>query len=129
MSSRPLSPHLSIYRFAYTMALSILHRATGIFLSLGLLLLVAMLVALAQGEGAWQQFLGFARSWPVKLWLVLLLVAFSYHFANGIRHLVWDTGRGLERHQARASARLVLVFTVLASAGLVYLFFFTGGTP
>jgi succinate dehydrogenase / fumarate reductase cytochrome b subunit len=129
MSSRPLSPHLSIYRFAYTMALSILHRATGIFLSLGLLLLVAMLVALAQGEGAWQQFLGFARSWPVKLWLVLLLVAFSYHFANGIRHLVWDTGRGLERHQARASARLVLVFTVLASAALVYLFFFTGGTP
>src|SRR5687767_3331444 len=97
MASRPLSPHVFIYRFAYTMALSILHRATGLLLSAGLLLLIAWLAALAAGPGAYDTFAAFAASWPVRVVLALLLVAFCYHFANGIRHLVWDTGRGLER--------------------------------
>ena len=128
MASRPLSPHLSIYRFAYTMALSIYHRATGVLLSAGLLLLVAWLFALAQGAEAYAAFARFATSWPVRLALALLLVGFCYHLANGIRHLFWDLGKGMERHQARASARVVLVATALASALLIYLFFFSGGS-
>ncbi len=129
MTTRPLSPHLSVYRFAYTMATSIFHRATGLALSAGLLLLVAWLAALAMGAGAHASFAAFAASWPVKGLLALLLVAFCYHLANGIRHLVWDTGRALERRQARLGARIVVIFTVLASALLLYLFFGRGGTP
>jgi len=126
MATRPLSPHLFIYRFAYTMALSVLHRAAGILLSFGLLLLVAWLLALASGEAAYASFSAFAGSWPVKLALALLLVSFCYHFANGIRHLCWDMGWGLERQQARASARLVVVGVILVAAVLLYLFFGRG---
>jgi len=126
MATRPLSPHLFIYRFAYTMALSVLHRAAGILLSFGLLLLVAWLLALASGEAAYASFSAFAGSWPVKLALALLLVSFCYHFANGIRHLCWDMGWGLERQQARASARIVVVGAVLVAAVLLYLFFGKG---
>ena len=129
MASRPLSPHVFIYRFAYTMALSILHRTTGILLSFGLLLLVGWLLALALGPSAYVQFAAFAASWPVKLALALLLVSFCYHFANGIRHLFWDMGMGLERRQARLSARIVVVAVVLVSALLLYVFFAGGAGP
>jgi succinate dehydrogenase / fumarate reductase cytochrome b subunit len=123
MASRPLSPHVFIYRFAYTMALSILHRATGMLLSFGLLLLVGWLIALAAGPDPYANFAAFARSWPVKLGLALLLVSFLYHCANGIRHLCWDIGWGLVRGQARLSARIVVIAVALASAALLYLFF------
>jgi succinate dehydrogenase / fumarate reductase cytochrome b subunit len=122
MVSRPLSPHVFIYRFAYTMALSILHRASGLLLSAGLLLLVAWLFALAAGPDPYASFAAFAGTWPVKLALALLLVSFVYHFANGIRHLCWDAGWGLERQQARLSARIVVIGVVLASAALLFLF-------
>jgi succinate dehydrogenase / fumarate reductase cytochrome b subunit len=122
MVSRPLSPHVFIYKFAYTMALSILHRASGLLLAAGLLLLVAWLLALAAGPDAYASFAAFAGSWPVKLALALLLVSFVYHFANGIRHLCWDAGWGLERRQARLSARIVVIAVVLASAALLFLF-------
>jgi succinate dehydrogenase / fumarate reductase cytochrome b subunit len=56
-------------------------------------------------------------------------VSFCYHFANGIRHLFWDIGRGLERREARRSARIVVIATVLASAPLLYLLFVARGTP
>jgi succinate dehydrogenase / fumarate reductase cytochrome b subunit len=128
MASRPLSPHLSIYRFAYTMALSIAHRISGLGLSIGLVLLVAWLFALARGAAAHEAFARFIAAWPAKVLLALFVVAFCYHLANGVRHLVWDTGRGLERHQARASAKLVVAFTVLSSALLIYLFLFSRGS-
>ena len=67
MTTRPLSPHLSVYRFAYTMATSIFHRATGLALSAGLLLLVGWLTSLAMGAGSHASFTAFAASWPVKL--------------------------------------------------------------
>lgn len=129
MPPRPLSPHLFIYRFAYTMASSIFHRATGLVLSAGLLLLVGWLLALASGPEAHAQFDAFAMSWPIQIVLGGLVVSFCYHFANGIRHLFWDIGRGLERREARRSARLVVIATVLASAALLYLFFLARGTP
>ena len=126
MSDRPLSPHLQIWRWNVTMALSILHRATGILLSFGLLLLAGWLLALARGPSAYEQFAAFAVSWPVKLAMALLLVSFCYHFANGIRHLLWDMGMGLERRQARLSGRVVVVAVVLVSALLLYVFFAGG---
>lgn len=129
MAHRPLSPHLSIYRFAYTMATSIFHRAAGLALSAGLLLLVAFLIALASGPESYAGFLVFANSWPLKVVLSLVVLAFCYHFANGIRHLLWDAGIGLERKAARFSARLVIVLALLAAAGLLFVFFQHGAMP
>jgi succinate dehydrogenase / fumarate reductase cytochrome b subunit len=129
MARRPLSPHLSVYRFAYTMALSILHRATGLALSLGLLLLVGWLVALATGPECYEAFARFAASWPVKLVIAAGIVSFCFHLANGIRHLFWDLGMGLERTEARRSAGIVIVLVVLLSAALLWIFLRPGGTP
>lgn len=126
MAARPLSPHLFIYRFAYTMALSILHRASGMLLSGGLLLLVVWLTALAMGPEAHAAFVSFAGGWPVKLALALLLAGFCYHFANGIRHLCWDLGWGLERSQARRSGRIVVIATLLVASPLIYHWFIRG---
>jgi succinate dehydrogenase / fumarate reductase cytochrome b subunit len=123
MAHRPLSPHLMIYRRAYTMVLSILHRITGLALAAGLCVLVVWLAALAGGEGSYACFLSFAGSWPFKVLLGLWLVAFVYHFTNGIRHLFWDAGMGLERAQARRSAMLVVVSVTLVSLMLLYIFF------
>ncbi len=119
MPNRPLSPHLTIYRFAYTMALSIMHRITGLALAAGLVVLVLWLVSLAAGARAYAAYLGLAASWPFKVLLALGLVAFVYHFCNGIRHLLWDAGLGLERAQARRSAWMVVAAVAVVSALLL----------
>jgi succinate dehydrogenase / fumarate reductase cytochrome b subunit len=110
---RPLSPHLQVYRRTYTMVLSITHRATGLALSVGLVLLCAWLLALAQGPGTYAELMTLLDS---PLGLVVLAgfaIAFWYHFVAGIRHLVFDTGRSLERREARRSAVLVVVATII----------------
>jgi len=129
MAQRPLSPHVFIYRFAYTMATSIFHRATGIALSGGLLLLVGWLLAVAGGPASYASFAAFAGRWPVKALLGLLVLSFCYHFANGIRHLSWDAGFGMERAQARRSAKLVMAFVLISAPLLIYLLLFRGATP
>jgi succinate dehydrogenase / fumarate reductase cytochrome b subunit len=123
MANRPLSPHLTIYRFAYTMALSIVNRITGVALSVGVIVLVLWLAALAGGEQSYGAYLGFAGSWPFRILLALWVVAFVYHFCNGIRHLFWDAGKGLERAQARRSARIVVAAAVVVSALLLFALF------
>jgi succinate dehydrogenase / fumarate reductase, cytochrome b subunit len=112
--NRPLSPHLQIYRPQITSVLSITHRFTGAVLGFALLVLVYWLVSLAAGEAAYAGALGVLASWPVKLLLFLGTFAFFYHLANGIRHLWWDTGRGLEIPQVHASGwAVVIAATVL----------------
>ncbi len=113
MRQRPLSPHLDIYRFAYTMATSIAHRITGVILTAGFGVLIYWLVSAAssaESYAAAQQIIG---SVPVKLLLVGWLLAFCYHLFNGLRHLNWDLVRGLERHEARRSSRIVIIATVV----------------
>lgn len=127
MAQRPLSPHVFIYRFAYTMALSILHRATGVALSAGLVLLVAWLVALASGPERYAAFSSFAGAGLVQVVIGLFIVSFCFHLANGIRHLCWDIGWGLERQQARRSARIVVIAVVMVASLLLWLFFGGGG--
>jgi len=120
---RPLSPFLH-YRWQYTNTLSIAHRVTGIILSLGFLLLVYWVIAIAGGPAAYARAeILFARPLVEGL-LALALVAFAYHFCNGIRHLVWDAGFGLERREARRSAWLVVLATILLSVivGSIVLF-------
>jgi succinate dehydrogenase / fumarate reductase cytochrome b subunit len=123
MAHRPLSPHLTIYRFAYTMALSILHRITGVALAVGLIVLATWLMALAGGAGAYARFQQFAGSWVFAVLIALWVIAFVFHFCNGIRHLFWDAGLGLERTQARRSAMIVVVLVAVLSLLLLYALF------
>ena len=115
-NDRPLSPHLSIYRWPITMASSILHRATGLAMAVGFIVLVAWLFAAASGPDAYAVFLGAMDSGVGRVPLVGWSFAFFYHLSNGIRHLVWDTGRGLEKGQATTSAWFVIVFSIVLTA-------------
>ena len=121
MPPRPLSPHLGVYKFMYTMSLSILHRMTGLAASVGFLLFAWWLMALATGPDSYQRVMGFLQTPFAKLLLVGFAFAFVYHLCNGIRHLVWDTGRGLERAQARRSGWLVVVVSLLLTTLVVWL--------
>ena len=114
MAARPLSPHIGIYRFAYTMATSILHRATGLFMAIGLAALACWLMAAANGAESYAAVVGAYSNWFFLLLLFGWLAAFLYHFANGVRHLFWDAGMGLEKAQARRSAALVVIAVLLA---------------
>jgi succinate dehydrogenase / fumarate reductase cytochrome b subunit len=126
MARRPLSPHFTIYRLAYTMVLSFLHRITGVALATGLLVLAWWLTAVSQGEVAYRHFAAGRAAPLLRVLLGLWLVAFLYHFANGIRHLAWDAGFGLERAQARRSARVVIATVTVAAALLLWTFYFRG---
>lgn len=126
MAARPLSPHLFIYRFGYTMALSILHRTTGLFLSVGIVLLAGWLAALAWSEATYLRFTTGNAATLLRIGLALWLVAFLYHLANGVRHLFWDAGLGLERAQARRSAKIVIAAVSVAAIALLYAFFLRG---
>ena len=113
---RPLSPHLSIYRWPLNMATSILHRATGVGLSVGFIVLVGWLFDAASGPDVYAKFLGVMDSTIGCVLLVGWSYAFFYHLANGIRHLVWDTGRGLEKDQATRSGWFVILASVVLTA-------------
>jgi succinate dehydrogenase / fumarate reductase cytochrome b subunit len=121
MSQRPLSPHLGVYKFMYTMTLSILHRITGCVATVGFLAFVWWLMALASGPEAYAAAMRCLGSPLGKLLLVGFTFSFIYHFCNGIRHLVWDTGRGLERAQARASGYVVIIAALAITAVVVWL--------
>ena len=95
-ADRPLSPHLQIYRWQLTSVLSILHRAAGVVLSAGAILLVWWLVAAASGAEAYEGVEDFLGSWLGLLLLFGWTVALFYHLCNGIRHLVWDTVHALD---------------------------------
>ncbi|HEY0768645.1 MAG TPA: succinate dehydrogenase, cytochrome b556 subunit [Steroidobacteraceae bacterium] len=113
MPTRPLSPHLSVYKFKYTLTTSILNRFSAVGLSVGLLLLVYWLMAVASGAHA-QARAARLLSLPVaRLLYAALIIAFCYHLTAGIRYLIWDTGRGLERAQSQRSAWLVVVVSIV----------------
>jgi succinate dehydrogenase / fumarate reductase cytochrome b subunit len=130
MPERPLSPHLSVYKFKYTLATSILNRFAGVLLSLGFVLLVYWLVALAGGAHAYAQARAVLSLGVFKLVYATLLAAFVFHLVAGIRHLIWDTGRGLERASARRSAWVVAAVSVVVTLILAYWIFRPGAyTP
>jgi succinate dehydrogenase / fumarate reductase cytochrome b subunit len=121
MPTRPLSPHLSVYKMTrYTLATSIFNRFTGVGLSAGLLLLVYWLMAVAGGARAQASAMRLLALPVMKLAYAGLIVAFCYHLVAGIRHLIWDTGRGLERAQSHRSAWLVGVVSVLLMLVIAY---------
>ncbi|MEL7310634.1 MAG: succinate dehydrogenase, cytochrome b556 subunit [Pseudomonadota bacterium] len=114
--TRPLSPHLSAYKFRITSTLSILHRMTGVALSAGAVLFATWLISVASGAEAFASFAGFVGSPFGKLIVAGFTFAFFYHLSNGIRHLFWDAGKGFEIEQAQASGWAVVVVSAIAAA-------------
>jgi succinate dehydrogenase / fumarate reductase, cytochrome b subunit len=108
---RPLSPHLQIYRPQMSSTLSILHRISGIVLSVGALLLVCWLVSAADGDVAYDALSGFLRSWFGVLLLFGWTVALWYHFCAGLRHLAWDAGFGFDLPTMHLTGKAVLAAT------------------
>jgi succinate dehydrogenase / fumarate reductase cytochrome b subunit len=111
--ARPLSPHLQIYRWQITSVLSILHRAMGVALSAGTILLAAWLIAAASGPDAFDAMQGFVGSWFGMLLLLGWSVALFYHLLNGVRHLFWDAGYGLDIRTVHASGWAVVAGTAV----------------
>ena len=118
ITNRPLSPHLQVYKPQLTSVLSIFHRATGVFLVVGTLLLVYWLLALAAGPEAYASAQGFLGSNLGRVILFPWVFALFYHLCNGIRHLFWDAGMGFEIKTLYASGVAVIaasaVITLLA---------------
>ncbi len=111
-SNRPLSPHIQVYRPQMTSMLSFIHRLTGLILALGLVVFVYWLYALATNPGAADQFRTWMLSVPGQIVIYLWILAFFYHFCNGIRHLLWDVGKGFTIPQVYRSGYLVLALSV-----------------
>ena len=127
MPTRPLSPHLSVYRMSrYTLATSIANRFTGVALSAGLLLLVYWLMSVAGGAHSYARALRVLTSPLARLIYAALIISFCYHLVAGVRHLVWDTGHGLERAQARNSAWLVITLSVVLVVLIAYRVWLSG---
>ncbi|MFY2764772.1 succinate dehydrogenase, cytochrome b556 subunit [Arenimonas sp. MALMAid1274] len=117
---RPLSPFMigPYYRPQITSMMSILHRATGVALAVGSLVLAAWLVAAAGSAEAHAAFMACLASVPGKVALFGFSACLVYHFLNGIRHLFWDAGHGYEIPKVYASGYAVLVLSVLLTAAL-----------
>ena len=116
---RPLSPHLTVYRWQVQMVTSILHRITGVVLTLGSLLIAWGLVALAGGEASWNDFIAFARSPLGFLILFGWTWAFAYHLLNGVRHLVQDMGKAVRVEQFVMSSWAAIIGSLVLT-GLVW---------
>jgi succinate dehydrogenase / fumarate reductase, cytochrome b subunit len=111
---RPLSPHLSIYRRTLTMMMSITHRVTGVGLGVSAVLIVWWFLSAARGPERFAFADWLLTSWVGGLVLIASVLALWYHFFNGIRHLIWDAGAGLEVDKLRGNN-----IAVLAAAGVM----------
>jgi succinate dehydrogenase / fumarate reductase cytochrome b subunit len=113
--ARPLSPHTWIWRWHITMVASILHRATGVLLYLGALILAGWALALAEGPAAFDAYAGLLMSLPGLALMFLVTLSAFFHLANGIRHLAWDLGFGFKPATANLSAVIALAFALVAT--------------
>ena len=118
--SRPLSPHLQIYRLPLTALMSISHRATGVLLTVASVVFACWLGAVASGPDAFTHAQALLGSVPGRILLFAFTFSLFYHLGNGIRHLFWDAGLGFELRTAHTNGILVIgaaiVLTLLAWA-------------
>ncbi|MBU95791.1 MAG: succinate dehydrogenase, cytochrome b556 subunit [Rhodospirillaceae bacterium] len=116
--TRPLSPHLQVYRPQMTSVMSILHRAAGVVLTTGTLIMAAWLVSLALGKEAYDVVV-IVIGHPLGQFVLFgYSVALIYHALNGVRHLGWDLGFGLTIPQVYKNGQIVLFLTVVLTMGL-----------
>ena len=122
-NKKPLSPHLQIYKPQITSILSISHRISGIFLSLGLMFAFAFIVLIALGENYYKIWLYFSNSKLGELILLGWLVSIVFHMLNGLRHLSWDYGIGLSINTVKWTGIIVCILTFIITIiiGFYYL--------
>ena len=116
--TRPLSPHLQVYRPQMTSVMSILHRAAGVVLTTGTLIMAAWLVSMALGKEAYDVVVMVIGHPLGQFVLFGYSVALIYHALNGVRHLGWDLGFGLTIPQVYKNGQIVLFLTVVLTIGL-----------
>lgn len=126
-SARPLSPHISIYRWQIQMVTSILHRASGIALAFGTILLCLALAALATGPDAFAEVRGFCASWPGLILLFGWSWSLAFHLLNGIRHLWQDIGLGFQIGQFVRNGWLATIGSLVLTALIWGCVFMQGG--
>ena len=125
---RPLSPHLTIWRWQVTMLASIMHRATGMALAGGAIVLAWWLVSISNGPEGFDSFTTYAAMPLGVLVLFGITWSFAFHFCNGIRHLAWDLGYGFNKHTAIKTGFLVFALSlVLAIAAFALVWTGHGG--
>ena len=128
-TTRPLSPHLQIYRPQLTSVLSITHRATGIVLAAGALFLVYWLNALAAGAEAFDHLRSLMGAWYGQVVLLGFSFSLFYHLCNGVRHLFWDAGAGFEIETVYRSGKAVIAVSLLLTAATWTAAGAMGGSP
>ncbi|MDT0635845.1 succinate dehydrogenase, cytochrome b556 subunit [Spectribacter hydrogenoxidans] len=116
-SQRPLSPHLQIYRPQLTSILSISHRLTGVALAAGTAVLALWLIAAAAGADSFALINNHLAAWYGQVLMVFWSFALFYHLCNGIRHLAWDAGWGLDIRTAYMTGYATVAAAVLLTAG------------
>lgn len=121
---RPISPHLQIYKKQLTSSLSILHRITGLLLALGGVLLIGWVLVLADGPDHYAHLQATAGGsilhWVVCAGFYVFSFSLCYHLLNGIRHLLWDAGIGLDIPSAYKSGWIVVLLALVATAVLAF---------
>jgi succinate dehydrogenase / fumarate reductase, cytochrome b subunit len=113
--ARPLSPHMTIYRWPVTMMTSITHRLTGTGLSVGVVVLAWWLVCISNGPEGWHSF---HAIWDTPLGLLVLFGltwSLIFHFLNGVRHLAWDLGYGFPKQVAERNSVIIFALSILGA--------------
>lgn len=123
---RPLSPHMGVWRWHITMLTSILHRVTGVALYGSILIGAGWAIALASGPFAYSSYMGVIGSPLGKIVLFGATVSIFYHLANGVRHLMWDAGSGLNIKTADMTSAAAIAFAIALSIAVWVIAFMTG---
>ena len=123
---RPLSPHVQVWRWHITMAASILHRMSGVALYFGAFIAAGWALALASGPEWYGRVMDWLAHPLGRLVLLGLTLAYFYHLGNGVRHLVWDAGKGLNPKLADMTGLAAMVFAVAATAAVWAVAYLTG---
>ena len=121
IDNRPLSPHLSIHKKVLTAVFSIFHRLTGIFLTLGSLLLVFWFLSISIGENFYNYFQIISSNFIFKVILFFWTLALFYHLFNGIRYLFWSFSLGMELKTVYLSGHIIALLTIIATIIVWYL--------
>ena len=111
----PLSPHLQIYKPQITSLLSISHRISGVALNFMLVILVLGLLCITMGESYFELLISLITSFPVKIIIFLAILGFSYHFLNGIRHIIWDFGFLLGNRSSAIFGYFIIATSIISS--------------
>ena len=117
---RPLSPHLQVYKLPITAIMSITNRIFGVCLVYGIVMVLWLLIATVAGEESYNFFMSFCTSIIGQIMLFGWSFALFYHMSNGIRHLIWDTGKMFEKGIAEKSGYIVIIVASLMTAATWY---------